>query len=153
MAKKRHLHKRPRRPAPQFLTKPRELHGVMAHVDTEATRERIAAAVQLCDEPEKIGPAIISYAETNKIYDSLRHRKAVEEARLLRKELTPDQRLEIAEKRAHEQRVDIAQDVFMIRKALERAQRGGRKVPMVALVRLEKVEARLDGVTDLPRAA
>jgi hypothetical protein len=148
--KHRKLEKRPRRPAPQFLTKPRELHGVLSHVDTEATRERIAAAVQLCDEPEKIGPAVLSYAEMANKADSIRHRLEVETAQEIRKTLTIEQRLATVAERAKHQLVDVKQDVFLIGKALERSSKGGRKLPMAALVRLEKVEARLDGVTDLP---
>lgn len=148
--KKRKLHKRPRRPAPRFLGRPRELHGTLEHVDEPETIERIRAAVAICDEPEQIGPAILTYVEMANKADTARHAREVETTQEARKLLTVEQRLVMVEVRARRQAVDVAQDVFKIRKAMQRAEKGGRKPPMAVLVRLEKVEAQLDGVTDLP---
>jgi hypothetical protein len=152
MAKKRHLHKRGRTPAPRFLTRPRELYGTLRHVDEDETIKRIAAMTALCDEPESIGPAIISYAETNKIYDTLRHAKAVEAAREARKEITTEQRVAIAKARAKEQRCDVSHALHIIERGIERAKKGGRQVPASVIQRLEGVELLLDKPPELKAA-
>lgn len=132
--------------APQFLARPRELYGTEHHVDPPETRKRIHEASALCDEPEKVGPAILdAYGESARYYETLRHQAQVQAAQEARKQLTPEQRLAGVLERAKRQHTDVASETRLIGRLLERAARGGRRAPQTAIDKLTRLEAKLDG--------
>lgn len=98
-------------------------------------------------EPECIGPAIVDgYAELATFQQTLRHQQAVEAARELRPLLAAEDRIRDAERRAKYAHRNLSGEFHVMRKMLERAERGGRKAPASLLGRLERIEAALDGV-------
>jgi hypothetical protein len=98
-------------------------------------------------EPECIGPAIVDgYAELANFQQTLRHKQSVEAARVARPLLAAEDRLKDAERRAKHAHHNLTGEFHVLRQMLARADRGGRKAPPAALVRLERIEATLDGV-------
>lgn len=111
--------------------------------DEAETAARIAEARAICDEPEAIGPAIVdAYAELGRTFDELRRKAQIEQARIARTLLTVEARIRDAQRRAKIQRMDVTSELWLIRKMLIRGNE------TAALVRVERLEARLDGVLD-----
>jgi hypothetical protein len=123
-------------PKPRFLapiTKPRD------YVDRPE--------LGVWGEPECIGPAWVEgYAKIADFHRSQQHIKAVAAARVLRPLLAAEDRLRDAERRAKDAHRNLSHEFHVLRKMLERAEKGGRKAPASALTRLERIEASLDGV-------
>jgi hypothetical protein len=98
-------------------------------------------------EPECVGPAILdSYAESARFYESVRHRQAVEAARLARPLLAAEDRIRDAERRAKAAHIDLRSEFRLLRDMVGRDRRGGRSPSAKALGRIERVECRLDGL-------
>lgn len=109
------------------------------------------------DEPEAIGPAIIdSYAESNEFRFAQQHTADVLAARTLRPLLRAEDRLRDAERRAkYAKRRDLKGEFAALRGLLDRELRGGiEPKPTSTIVRrLERVEAKLDGIDTTEEAA
>jgi hypothetical protein len=109
--------------------------------------ERIASATDTRDEPESPSPAWVDAeselaAERNRV----RLLKQAEMAQQARKHITTENRMRDAQRRAKLKHVDITGELFVMRKMLTRGNEQS------AVTRLEQLEARLDGVTDLKAA-
>jgi hypothetical protein len=144
---------RPRRPAGRFLapngrttTKPlRELPQV---ADEPEQVDRIREARNIRDEPECVGPAILaSYAEVNRRLMTQHVIHEVAEAQKQRHEFSPQNRLETVRQRAKHAHVDMSHPIHLVQKAIDKARLRGQPVAPAALVRLEGLEALLDGVS------
>jgi hypothetical protein len=111
-------------------------------------QEMVAAALTLRDEPEAIGRAIVdAYGELAAYHQSVRYRQAVEQARIARQALDPEDRLVDAMARARRAHLNLSGEFHVLRKMLERLRRGGRKLDTF-VKRLERIEARLDGIDE-----
>jgi hypothetical protein len=109
--------------------------------DTDETKDRIAAGLNLTDEPEAPSAAWVEgQAELAVKHDRLRHLKKVEFARLVRANLSLEHRIADCGRRAKDQRVDISSEAWIITKM---AARGNVDK---AIERVGRLEARLDGV-------
>lgn len=98
-------------------------------------------------EPECIGPAIIDgYAELANYQQTLRHQQAVQQARELRPQLDPADRIRDATRRAKHAHHNLTGELHTMQLMLDRATRGGRHIPAGLISRLEHVEATLDGI-------
>lgn len=125
--------------------KPREVSKLEAHGYTDEPHKGLKG------EPECVGPAIVdAYGESARYFDTLRHAREVAEARELRKLLTAEQRLVNVQERARKQHRNLTGETHVCQKMLERAKAGGRKEPLAAIERIERMEADLD---NLPEAA
>ena len=114
--------------------------------------ERIASATNLADEPECISGAIVDgYTELAQFQHSIRHQQAVEAARQTRPLLEAEDRIRDAERRAKQSHRNLSSEFHVMRKMLERAEKGGRKAPASLISRLERVEASLDGIDEQGR--
>jgi hypothetical protein len=106
--------------------------------DTDETKDRIAAATDLRDEPEAPSSAWVeAQAELAAEHDRLRRLHQVELARVVRNNLSLEHRIADCQRRAKDQRVDISGDLYMV---------GRMNSEQSAATRLEALEARLDGV-------
>lgn len=121
-----------------YTSKPlREVHD-----DTPEMRERIAEACSLRDEPEAIsGHWVDAQSELAARYDLLRRMKAHEEAKVDRQKLSIANRILDVQRRSRLQRIDFGHELQIIYKMLNRGNPKG-------VERLERLEARLDGVLE-----
>jgi hypothetical protein len=128
-----------------YLTQPqRELPPV---ADESDVVERIASATALVDEPEAPSPAWVdAEAELAVERNRLRHLAVVAQRVEIRRELSVEDRIRDAQRRAKDQHRNIRNDVFVIERMLARAAKAGTGVPAAALERLEALEATLDGL-------
>lgn len=127
-----------------YLSQPQRQLGKTA--DPTEVVERIATATSLCDEPEAVGPAVIdAQADLARHYNQLRRAAEIQRARETRRDLTLQDRMADAQRRAKDQRIDVSRDLLTIRKMLARH----TVIPAAALTRMEAVEARLDGPIEL----
>jgi hypothetical protein len=130
-------------------------HGYLAQPDREYplapdepdTVARIGEARAMCDEPEAPSTAWVDAeselaAERNRV----RLLRQAEMAQQARATVTMENRMADARRRAKLKHVDISHEMHLLEKML------GRN-PGTAVDRLVKLEARLDGVADLGRAA
>jgi hypothetical protein len=133
----------PRRPPGRFLApKARgDEHGYVAD-----------SRLGMRDEPEAIGPAILDgYAEGNAFRFAQQHAADVLAAQTLRPLLRAEDRLRDAERRAKQsKRRDLKGEFAALRGMLDREQRRGvePRPQSALLVRLERVEATLDGIDE-----
>jgi hypothetical protein len=133
-----------------YLTRPPR--GLPLVADQPETAARIGEARTLADEPEAPSEAWVdAEAELAVERNRVRHLVAVAERREMRRELSVEDRIRDAVRRAKVQRVDISRDLFVIRKMLTRAEQAGTRNPQAALGRLEGVEAKLDGLPETAR--
>lgn len=146
-----------RPPAPHFLAPngrghvTRPLRPYPEHADPDELAleaEEVKDATRFCDEPEMIGPAIVdAYGESAWFYKSLQHQADVEAAQQARKFLTAEQRLADVQSRAKRKQVaDLKPEFQAMRAMLDRARRGGRQDPPAVTRKLERIEAKLDGL-------
>jgi hypothetical protein len=139
-----------------YLSRPNRELSKATHVSEDGFRDiaadssevvdRIAEARSLFDEPECISGGIVSYTESANKADTLRHARDVEIARQDRQRLESEQRIRAAHERAKRQHVNVSGELHVVQKMLDRAKAGGRREPVAAIRRLEKVEETLDGV-------
>lgn len=124
--------------------------GVEQHLEVV---DLVAARTSIFDEPEAVGPAIVdAYSELARTYDLARHRAEVGELREVRAGLSVGQRIADARHRAKVRHVDVRSELRAVEWLVDRAGRGGRVVPQVALQRLVRVEELLDTRADLEAA-
>lgn len=160
----------PRRPAPRFIARPRQIPDHVA--DPPDLLDVVRAASSLCDEPEKLGPAILdSQGRDARHFDAVRYAAAIEEAQQARPALSPEARVRDAEARARVQhRNDLRGELRALGEAVARARRAqparlverddgfivseSRPLALTAsaMARLERVEAALDRAPNLARA-
>lgn len=151
--------KKPRRPAPLFLapgaggndtgyrTRPLRPLDATMEADSPEVVELIAGATRICDEPECIGPGIVdAYGEDAKFYESQRAIREAAERRQARVLLTAEDRLKTVMENAKRRHIDVSHEAFIMRRDLERARLAGRKEPASVLARLERTEAKVDGL-------
>jgi hypothetical protein len=106
--------------------------------DTDETKDRIAAATDLRDEPEAVSDAIADYnSELAREHDRLRRLHEIELAQVIRQNLSLEHRIADCQRRAKDQRVDITGDLYMV---------GRMNSEQSQTARVERLEARLDGV-------
>jgi hypothetical protein len=109
--------------------------------DTDETKDRIAAATDLRDEPEAPSDDwVASEVELAKKHDDLRRLHQVELARVVRSNLSLENRIADCRRRAKDQHVNVSTELYLIEKM---GQRGNQRN---VTTRIEKLEARLDGV-------
>jgi hypothetical protein len=109
--------------------------------DTDETKDRIAAATDLRDEPEAPSPAWVdAEAELAQQRDLERRRHEVALAQVIRQNLSLEHRIADCQRRAKDQHVDITSALFFIGKQRSRGRDDNAQVRILAL------EARLDGV-------
>lgn len=109
--------------------------------------DRIKAATTLRDEPECIGPAILGdWSEVKRLEQSQQHALDVANARQARPLLEVDDRIRDIERRAKYARVDMTNEVHLMRRDVDRARAGNRKPPKRVLDRCEGLEGLLDGI-------
>jgi hypothetical protein len=160
---------RPRRPAGRFLapngrtrTKPlREIvtegeytydqqHALDVTRDEDRRREveQVREARSIRDEPECVGPSILtSYADVNRRLMTQHVIHEVAEAQKQRHEYSPQNRLETVRQRAKHAHVDMSHPIHLVQKAIDKARLRGQPIAPAAVVRLEGLEALLDGVS------
>lgn len=103
--------------------------------------EKIRTATAMCDEPEAPSAAWVdAEAELAAERNRLRLLKLAETARGIRQTLTIENRMRDAHRRAKLKRIDLTGEFHIMRMMLDRGKEAD------ATVRLERVEARLDGV-------
>lgn len=140
-----------------YLTQPQRPYPEHSDPDELAReQERVATHTKHCDEPEAIGDAIVNaQTELARTYDRIRYTADIEHAHQIREQLSMEQRMADARRRAKLRHADISGEMHAITKMLEHAERGGRKTPPAAVTRLQRIEARLDYRWDLehPEAA
>lgn len=161
------------RPAapPEFLAPPRKYVPSMR--EAPETVERMREATSLCDEPEMVGERWLDrFGDDAEFYSAVRHAREVEEARRERIGVSHEQRVRTCRERAKRQhRTDLRQEIHRLELAVERAKRQAVlrlvedergfvrheertvNLPATAVARLERVEAKLDGVKDEESAA
>jgi hypothetical protein len=109
--------------------------------DDEATIERVASFTSLCDEPESPSRDWVdAESELAVERNRLRLLAAAAAAREARANVTIENRIKDAERRARGRRIHVNREVHVIR------QQVGRGKTASALVKLEALEALLDGV-------
>jgi hypothetical protein len=114
--------------------------------------DRPELAVQ--HEPECVGPAIVeNYAEVNRLIFTQQHAVDVAQAQERRPGLCPDHRVADVRRRAKDAHVDLSHELHLVQRAIDKARLRGQPVAPSALVRLEGLEALLDGVSLLRDAA
>jgi hypothetical protein len=144
---------RPRRPAGRFLapngrTRTKPLRELPQVADEPEQVDRIREARRFADEPEGIGPAILtSYAEVNRRIMSQQIVLEVAAAQDRRPELSPQNRLDTVHQRAKHAHVDMSHPIHLVQKAIDKARLREQPIAPAALVRLEGLEALLDGVS------
>jgi hypothetical protein len=151
----------PRRPAGRFLWPPRKLPARSEpdprtfDRDLAEHAEHVAGATCISDEPERVdSAAILTYAENARRHETIRYAAELTDRRRARLLLTEEDRLRDAQRRAKAQhRTDLRGEFLAIAKDLERSARGGRRLSVRGLERLERVEAVLDRAPDLDDAA
>ena len=141
-----------------YVSQPhRPLPEASLHADTDVLREEAALVhtrTRMCDEPESPGPAIVdAITDLARTYDRLRYLADLEQRAGIRKQLTIEQRMADAQRRAKQRHADISGELHVIRQMLKRARDGGRKDPPAVHERLARIEARLDYRHDLADAA
>lgn len=120
--------------------------------DSPEVVDLIAGATRLTDEPEACSEDLADYARTAQFHQTLRHMQAVEQARELRPLLRAEDRIRDAQRRAKQsKRRDLSGEFLALRGMLDRYRRADQepKPGSSLLNRLERVEAKLDGVNDL----
>jgi hypothetical protein len=148
---------RPRRPAGRFLApngrtrnKPlREVPSLGAHEeDVRREAELVASHTDPRDEPEGVGPAILtSYAEVSRRLLTQHVINEVAEAQERRPESTPQNRLDTVRQRAKHAHVDMSHPIHLVQRAIDKARLREQPVNPSAVTRLEGLEALLDGVS------
>jgi hypothetical protein len=109
--------------------------------DTPETKDRIAAATDLRDEPEAPSAAWVdAQAELAAEHDRLRRLHQVELARVVRQNLAFEHRLADVQRRAKDQHTNVSMELHLIEKM------AGRGNEQAATERISRLEARLDGV-------
>jgi hypothetical protein len=128
-----------------YLSQPERELPVVA--DPPEVAERIGEARSMCDEPEAPSRAWVdAEAELAVERNRLRLLHRAEQAQRARQFVSMENRMRDADRRAKLQHVDLTSEFFVLRKML------GRGKERAALVRLEGLEARLDGVAGLEAA-
>lgn len=131
-------------------------HGYLSHperdypivADPPDVVARIGEARAMCDEPEAPSQAWVdAESELAAERNRLRLLKQAEQARKDRECISMENRMRDAQRRAKMRHVNLGREFFVMRKMLDRGNEGA------ALLRLEAVEARLDGVADFKEAA
>jgi hypothetical protein len=106
--------------------------------DTDETKDRIAAATDLRDEPEAPSQAWVdAEAELAAQRDLERRRHEVALAQVIRQNLSLEHRIADCQRRAKDQRTDISGDLYMVGRMNSEASQ---------IARIQKLEARLDGL-------
>jgi hypothetical protein len=106
------------------------------------------AIMGMRDEPECVGPAVLdSYAEVNARILTQHLVLEVAQAQERRPALSPQNRLDTIHQRAKHAHVDLSHPIHLVQKAIDKARLREQPVAAVALVRLEGLEALLDGVS------
>ena len=99
------------------------------------------------DEPECIGPAILEdYAQVAMLHRSQQHAVDVACAQQTRPLLPPACRHADLYRRAKAAHVDLTHELHIIDRHITKARFAGRDIPGHVLIRLEGLEALLDGV-------
>jgi hypothetical protein len=106
--------------------------------DTDETKDRIAAATDLRDEPEAPSQAWVdAQADLARRDQEQRRRHEIALAQVIRNNLSLENRIADCQRRAKDQRTDITGDLYMVGRMNSEAN---------AVARIEKLEARLDGL-------
>jgi hypothetical protein len=109
--------------------------------------DRIREAKNIRDEPECIGPAILTdWAEVNRRIFNQQHALDVAAARELRPMLDAEDRVRDIQRRAKYAHVDLSREVLLMRRDILRAKAGNRRPPLRVLDRCERLESLLDGI-------
>lgn len=143
---------RVRRPAPRHLARPRRLPDKVA--DPQKVLEAVAAAVQLKDEPECLGPGVADlFGEHARFLHEQRRAAVLASLQASRAGLLPAKRLAECRRRARRLHVDVSGDAHVIEQGITAARRGIRPsddlpVRPSVMRRLEQLEARLDALVD-----
>jgi hypothetical protein len=124
----------PQRPLPEVADEPEVI-------------DRIRSATSTCDEPESPSDAWVdAESELAAERNRLRVLRRAEAARLDRKNITIENRMVDAQRRAKLQHVSISHELHVMRKMLARGNE------QATVTRLEQVEALLDGVLNAEAA-
>lgn len=129
-----------------YLSQPQRPFPIVA--DEQHVVERIASASDIRDEPEAPSGAWVDAeselaAERNRV----RLLRQAEQAQQDRQSITVENRMRDAHRRAKMKHVDCSREFMVLRKML------GRGKDVDAVMRLELLEARLDGVSEFKEAA
>lgn len=129
-----------------YLTQPQRPFPLVA--DEPDVVERIASCTSTADEPEAPSRAWVdANSELAAERNRLRLLKRAEEAREARRHVPIEGRIKAAQHKAKLRRMDVSREFFVIRKMFEHSNE------KAATLRLERLEARLDGVDALTNVA